>query len=247
MDTINNGLFFGITVNLILSTWIIPLYIGTKRELGYGKSMLSCIFLTPLIGIIITLISPKNDAPSKSNHYPIASFLAFFILLMLHYVLLINEETIFWAFENPKSVIITLIFWFISLLIGIVFKEISKRHSNEELILMTIFPTIYLIYVAIVGKNPKYLKAENTRKSQNDFNTKKNELTNLYKSNLIDENEFRNKLSLVEQEMTKKKIEEQFYESGIYFQLKKAKDNGILTESEFEVKIKEQKEKYKIE
>jgi len=247
MENINNGFFLGITINLILSTWIIPSYIGAKRELGYGKSMLFCIFLTPLIGIIITLISPKDDKPLKSNHYPIAAFLALFLLLILHYVLVVNDETIFMAFENPKSVAISLSFWLISLLIGIAFKEISKRNSNEELILLTIFPTVYLIYVAIVGKNPKMLKAETRRKSENDFNSKKRELTNLYKSNLINENEFKNKLSVVEREITKKKIEEQFYESGIYFQLKKAKDNGILTQSEFELKIKEQKEKFKIE
>jgi uncharacterized protein YqgQ len=247
MENINNGFFLGITVNLILSTWIIPLYIGTKRELGYGKSMLSCVFLTPLIGIIITLISPKDDKPLKTNHYPVAAFLAFFILLILHYVLLVNDETILWAFENPKSVAISLSFWFISLLIGIAFKEISKRNSNEELILLTILPTVYLIYIAIVGKNPKMLKVETTRKSENDFNSKKRELTDLYKSNLLDESEFKNKLTVVEQEMAKKKIEEQFYESGIYFKLKKAKDNGILTQSEFELKIKEQKEKFKIE
>jgi hypothetical protein len=242
MEIINNGLFLGVLINLIFSTWIIPLYIGANREIGYGKSMLFCVFLTPLIGLIITLTSPKNDNPLKSNQYPLAVFLAFFVLLVLHYVLLLNDETIFFAFENQTSSIITAFFWLISFIISMTFNEVSKRNSMNEFLLTTIFPTIYLIYVGIIGKNPNILKAETKRKSENNFDSKKHELNILYESNLLDESEFKNKLSAIEQEITKNKIEEHFYQGEIYFKLKNAKDKGILTQSEFELKIKEQKE-----
>jgi Na+-driven multidrug efflux pump len=36
-------------------------YIGTKRKIGYGKSVFWSIVLTPIIGLIITLSSKKID------------------------------------------------------------------------------------------------------------------------------------------------------------------------------------------
>ena len=36
-------------------------YIGTKRKIGYGKSVFWSIVLTPVIGLIITLSSKKID------------------------------------------------------------------------------------------------------------------------------------------------------------------------------------------
>jgi Na+-driven multidrug efflux pump len=36
-------------------------YIGTKRKIGYGKSVFWSIVLTPVIGLIITLSSKKLD------------------------------------------------------------------------------------------------------------------------------------------------------------------------------------------
>ncbi len=51
----------GIIINLILSLWIIPKYLGERRKIGYFKCALVCVFLTPLIGIIITLFSPKTE------------------------------------------------------------------------------------------------------------------------------------------------------------------------------------------
>ncbi len=52
---------FGILLNLLFSLWIIPMYLGEKRKIGYMWSMVACLFLTPLIGVIITLSSPKLD------------------------------------------------------------------------------------------------------------------------------------------------------------------------------------------
>lgn len=50
---------FGILINLLLSLWIIPMYVGEKRKIGYMWSMVACLFLTPIIGGIITYSSPK--------------------------------------------------------------------------------------------------------------------------------------------------------------------------------------------
>ena len=36
-------------------------YIGTKRKIGYGKSVFWSIVLTPIIGLIITLSSKKVE------------------------------------------------------------------------------------------------------------------------------------------------------------------------------------------
>lgn len=55
----------GIIINLLLSLWIIPMYLGSKRKIGYVWSMVACLFLTPIIGIIITLISPKIEEENK--------------------------------------------------------------------------------------------------------------------------------------------------------------------------------------
>lgn len=55
-------MIFGIFINLLLSLWIIPAYVGEKRKIGYMWSMLACIFLTPIIGAIITYSSPKLES-----------------------------------------------------------------------------------------------------------------------------------------------------------------------------------------
>jgi len=38
-------------------THLIAQYIGTKRKIGYGKSVLWSILFSPIIGLIITLLS----------------------------------------------------------------------------------------------------------------------------------------------------------------------------------------------
>lgn len=61
-------MIIGIILNFTLSLWIIPKYIGTRRRIGYTNSALACTFLTPLIGLIITLCSPKiGKVKSQSN------------------------------------------------------------------------------------------------------------------------------------------------------------------------------------
>jgi len=50
-----------IILNLILSLFIVPYYLGSKRKIGYGLSAIACLFLTPVIGLIITLSSKKIE------------------------------------------------------------------------------------------------------------------------------------------------------------------------------------------
>jgi hypothetical protein len=45
----------------IVTIHSIAQYIGTKRKIGYGKSVFWSIVLTPIIELIITLSSKKND------------------------------------------------------------------------------------------------------------------------------------------------------------------------------------------
>jgi hypothetical protein len=60
-------MILGIIINLILSLWIIPAYLGSKRKIGYTWSLIACLFLTPLIGVIITLVSPKLEEYKKET------------------------------------------------------------------------------------------------------------------------------------------------------------------------------------
>jgi Na+-driven multidrug efflux pump len=40
---------------------LIAQYIGTKRRLGYGQSILWSILFSPVIGLIVTLLSKKVE------------------------------------------------------------------------------------------------------------------------------------------------------------------------------------------
>ena len=49
----------------IIATHLIGKYIGRNREIGYGKSIFWSILFSPLIGLIITLMSQRvDDKPS---------------------------------------------------------------------------------------------------------------------------------------------------------------------------------------
>ncbi len=45
-------LYFGLT-------YLIAKYIGTHRQIGYSNSIYWCILLSPIIGFIMVLSSPK--------------------------------------------------------------------------------------------------------------------------------------------------------------------------------------------
>ena len=55
------------TITGLIATHLIAQYIGTKRKIGYGKSVFWSILLTPLIGLIITLSSKKIDKSDIAN------------------------------------------------------------------------------------------------------------------------------------------------------------------------------------
>ena len=46
-------------INIFIS-FLIAEYIGTKRNIGFGWSLFFCLFLSPLIGLLITLLSRKK-------------------------------------------------------------------------------------------------------------------------------------------------------------------------------------------
>lgn len=45
---------------LVVASALVAL-LGRNRKIGYGWSFLLCLFLSPIIGIIIILFSKKND------------------------------------------------------------------------------------------------------------------------------------------------------------------------------------------
>ena len=45
----------------IVLTHVVAKYIGSKREIGYGKSVFWSILLTPIIGFIIAIISEQTN------------------------------------------------------------------------------------------------------------------------------------------------------------------------------------------
>jgi hypothetical protein len=47
--------------------------IGRNRKIGYGWSFVLCLFLTPIIGLIIILFSKKNDVEFVDVESPGAS------------------------------------------------------------------------------------------------------------------------------------------------------------------------------
>jgi hypothetical protein len=49
-------IFGGIIISALVAL------LGKNRKIGYGWSFVLCLFLTPLVGLIIILFSKKNDA-----------------------------------------------------------------------------------------------------------------------------------------------------------------------------------------
>jgi hypothetical protein len=38
-------------------------FIGRDRKIGWFRSFVACVFLTPLIGVLIVLMSPPREEP----------------------------------------------------------------------------------------------------------------------------------------------------------------------------------------
>lgn len=56
-----NYIWIIIIVIYIALTHLVAQYIGTKRKIGYGKSILWSILFSPIIGLFITLSSKEID------------------------------------------------------------------------------------------------------------------------------------------------------------------------------------------
>jgi Na+-driven multidrug efflux pump len=57
----NTYLWILIIVLYVSLTHLIAQHIGTKRKIGYGKSVLCSILFSPVIGFIITSLSKRAD------------------------------------------------------------------------------------------------------------------------------------------------------------------------------------------
>lgn len=56
-----NYIWIAMILAYIILTHLIAQHIGTKREIGYGKSVLWSILLSPIVGFIITRMSKLTD------------------------------------------------------------------------------------------------------------------------------------------------------------------------------------------
>ena len=63
----------------ILFAFIIAGTLGTKRKIGFGWSLVACLLLSPIIGLIITLctakLPEKQEAVSSVDEKPLAEVL----------------------------------------------------------------------------------------------------------------------------------------------------------------------------
>lgn len=47
-------------INLVVSL-LIARYLGSRRNIGFGWSLFFCLFLSPFLGFIITILSGKKN------------------------------------------------------------------------------------------------------------------------------------------------------------------------------------------
>jgi Na+-driven multidrug efflux pump len=62
-----NYIWILIIVLYIVLTHLVAQYIGTKRKIGYGKSVLISVLFSPIIGLICTLLSKKIKKQETTN------------------------------------------------------------------------------------------------------------------------------------------------------------------------------------
>lgn len=67
-------MILGIVINLFFSLFVIPEFLGKKRKIGFFWSLIACLFLTPIIGVIIVLLSPKLEEFKKENVRNVKTF-----------------------------------------------------------------------------------------------------------------------------------------------------------------------------
>ena len=68
MEQVLPKLFLAVIISALVAL------IGRNRKIGYGWSFVLCLFLSPIIGLIIILFSKKNDVKfvdvKKDNEEP---------------------------------------------------------------------------------------------------------------------------------------------------------------------------------
>lgn len=52
----------GVTILALIGTWLIAEYIGKYRKIGYRGSLIWSLMFTPIVGLLVSLISPKVSA-----------------------------------------------------------------------------------------------------------------------------------------------------------------------------------------
>lgn len=61
----------------LLFAFLIAHFLGRKRQIGFGWSFFFCIFLSPIIGFIVTMLSRKyyEDDPTPSQGKKVAGWI----------------------------------------------------------------------------------------------------------------------------------------------------------------------------
>ncbi len=79
------GLFSGCFLSVLVGL------LGRKRKIGFGLSFLVSLIFTPLVGLIVTLLSEENENSERGSWGCVGTFLAIagFCVLMLLIVLVV--------------------------------------------------------------------------------------------------------------------------------------------------------------
>lgn len=89
----------------VIFAFAIAYFLGKRRQIGFGWSFFFCIFLSPIGGFIITMLSRKhylpNPKPSKSKKVLGWIFILPFIFLIFTVLLGLNSNA---SFEDTVNV-----------------------------------------------------------------------------------------------------------------------------------------------
>lgn len=65
MNSFSIGYYIGSLLAVFGLSFLVAYYLGRKRHIGFGWSWFFGIFTSPLLGLIITILSPKLTTPAK--------------------------------------------------------------------------------------------------------------------------------------------------------------------------------------
>jgi hypothetical protein len=60
-DTLFGGLLFLIVIFWLLPSFLIALLIGSKRKIGFGLTLVFCLVMSPVIGLVVALVSGRKE------------------------------------------------------------------------------------------------------------------------------------------------------------------------------------------